>query len=312
MRVYSYVAHTQVANGRIVSVGNRSSNTPDAYIAEYCDGNMPLDTPTRHAWCPFCNKDVSARGFIVWRTHTGWSMFCHKCGVSRRFKRDGVASPSTLISRVNGIRSPLNRKGGSAYLPEDFVLDLPGAAKQWLRKYGVTDAEAKRYRFGYSERMNRLIMPVFKDGEVVYWQGRRLSGNRHEMKYLSMRGATKDSFFELITPGATNAVLVEDIVSAIVLRRAGYNAISLLGSYIGDAAASRLKSLGLTSVCVWLDPDKRKESVKFARKLSGLGFSATCLVTPTKDPKDYSITQIRAHLSKGGFPHEEDRQIHMG
>lgn len=276
------------------------SRTP-TYVAEYCDISLPLDTATRHSWCPFCHKDVSARGFIVWRTHTGWSMFCHKCGVSRRFRQDGVASPSALISRVNGIRSPLATKGGTICLPADFVLDLPGVAKQWLRKYGVTDEEARRYRFGYSEYMNRLIMPVFNAGELVYWQGRRLSGNKHEQKYISMRGAKKNTFFNLSAPDAKEAVLVEDIVSAIVLRRSGYNAVALLGSYIGGATASYLQSIDCRRVCIWLDPDKRREAVKFARSLSGLGFSATCLVTPTKDPKDYSITQVRAHLSKGGF-----------
>ncbi len=275
----------------------------DPRLARYLDPNLPLDTPIRFDWCPFCNKTVSSRGFIVWRTGSGWSMYCHKCGTSRRYKRDGVASPSTIISRVNGLVSVPKRKVGTAYLPEDFDTTLPGVAKQWLRKYGVTDDECKRYRFGYSERMNRLIMPVFKDGEVIYWQGRRLSGNKHEKKYISMRGTTKESFFELTTPGEDCAVLVEDIVSAIVVRRAGYNAVSLLGSYIGDSVATRLTAIGIKRVVVWLDPDKRKEAVRFARKLSGLGFSATCLVTPTKDPKDYSITQVRSHLSKGGFIH---------
>jgi hypothetical protein len=231
-------------------------------------------------------------------------MYCHSCHKSVRIKQDGVASPSALISRVNGIRSPSVKKAGTMCLPADFELEIPGIAKQWLRKYGVTDEEIKRYRFGYSAWMNRLIMPVFNDGKLVYWQGRRLSGNRHEEKYISMRGATKDSFFDLSLPNAKEAVLVEDIVSAIVLRRAGYNAISLLGSYIGDSVSSYLTKHAISRVCIWLDPDKRKEGVRFARRLSGLGFSATCLVTPTKDPKDYSITQVRAHLSKGGFNHD--------
>lgn len=284
---------------------HKRAATTDHDLSVYCDPALPLDSPCRHDFCPFCRRLVKSRGFIVWRISHGWRMYCHRCGASRVIKHVGVASPSTLISRVNGLLSAVKPKSRVMYLPEDFDTSyLPFTAKAWLRKYGVTDDEIKRYRFGYSERMNRLIMPVFNGGELVYWQGRRLSGNKEEPKYISMKSTAGSAFFNLATEGATDVVIVEDVVSAVVLRRAGYNAIALLGSYIGDRVAGYLSTLQYQSVVVWLDPDKRKESVKFARMLSGLGFSATCLVTPTKDPKDYSITQVRNHLSKGGFQHE--------
>lgn len=278
-----------------------------ADLSDYCDTSAPLDSPQRHDFCPFCKRLVKARGFIVWRISHGWRMYCHRCGASRVIKKEGVASPSTLISRVNGLLSAVKPKSRVVYLPEDFDTSyLPFTAKTWLRKYGVTDDEIKRYRFGYSERMNRLVMPVFNGGELVYWQGRRLSGNKDEPKYLSMKSTTGYAFFELVTKGATDVVLVEDVVSAVVLRRAGYDCIALLGSFVGDKVFKRLQELELQNICVWLDPDKRAEATRFARRMSGLGFSATCLVTPTKDPKDYSITQIRNHLSKGGFHHHGD------
>lgn len=276
-----------------------------AELSSYCDPSIPLDTPTRHDFCPFCHHRVSANGFIVWRTNYGWRLYCHRCGTSRHVNNDRVSSPSALISRVNGLLSAVKPKSRVIYLPEDFTLEIPFSGRAWLRKYGVTDDEIKRYRFGYSERMNRLIMPVFNDGELVFWQARRLSGNKEEPKYISMKSTVGGAFFNLSSPGAKEVVLVEDVVSAIVLRRAGYNSTALLGSYIGDRVAAYLANSGVKQVCVWLDPDKRRDSVRFSRALSWLGFSATCLVTPTKDPKDYSITQIRAHLAKGGFRHEQ-------
>jgi DNA primase len=187
------------------------------------------------------------------------------------------------------------------YLPEDFELLVPFTAKIWLRKYGVTDAEIKKYRFGYSERMNRLILPVFNGEELVYWQGRSLAPSKFAPKYLSMKSNSGSQFFDLCKKGSKDVVLVEDIISAIVLRRAGYNAIALLGSYIGEKITSYLHKSKIKRVCIWLDPDKRKDAVAFAKRLRGIGFDATCLVTPTKDPKDYNVTQVRAHLTKGGF-----------
>ena len=286
-------------------------NAGDLYqpvdLSEYCDPALPLDSPQRFEWCPFCRRAVKARGFIVWRISFGWRVYCHRCGASKVVKSTGVASPSAIISRVNGLRSVVKPKSKVVYLPEDFdTTFLPFTAKAWLRKYGVTDEEIKRYRLGYSERMNRLILPVFNGGELVYWQGRRLSGNKEEPKYISMKSTSGSAFFNLCKPDAKEVVLVEDVVSAICVRRAGFNSIALLGSYVGDRLAAHLVALKIHRVLVWLDPDKRREAVRFARRLSGMGFSATCLVTPVEDPKDYSITQIRNHLSKGGFVYEEN------
>lgn len=281
-----------------------------AELVEFLDSTLEQGAVKRHGYCPFCRKTVKRDGFIVFRTWNGWRVYCHGCGTSRAFKQNGVASPSALISRVNGLLAASSRKVGSIYLPEDFDVEIPNIAKAWLRKYGVTDAEISRYRFGYSERMNRLILPVFNGEDLVYWQGRKLD-NGPGPKYISMKTKDGGKFFELVssvnTKEQTPVVLVEDIVSAICVRRAGFNAIALLGSYIGDKISARLHELGVKQVCVWLDPDKRTEAVRFARKLSGLGLSAVALVTPTKDPKDYNVTQIKQHLAKGGMlPYVED------
>ena len=278
-------------------------------LSEYCDPTMELDTPVRHDWCPFCGKLIKSAGFIVWRTTTGFKLYCHRCNTAKTISRPGVASPSTIISRVNASRTHGSRPGKVIYLPEDFEAFIPGFAKKWLHKYGVTDEEVTRYGFGFSPRMNRLIMPVFKDEQLVFWQGRGFNLDKHTPKYISMKcSGTGGAFFELVKPNFKEVVLVEDIVSAICCARAGYSSISLLGSFVGDKIASRLHELEITKVCIWLDPDKRKEAVKYSRKLSSLGFSCTCLVTPTKDPKDYNVTQIRNHLGKGGFEHDDGTQ----
>lgn len=279
-----------------------------AELSEFLDPNLAVGDIKRYSFCPYCNKPVQRDGFISWRTDSGWRHYCHRCGTSRRIRQDGVAAPSALISRVNGIRSYGKTQGKQVYLPEDFELLVPSCAKIWLRKYGVTDDEIKRYRFGYSERMNRLILPVFNGEELVYWQGRSLAPSKYAPKYLSMKTNSGSQFFNLCAKGAKEVVLVEDIISAIVLRRAGYNAIALLGSYIGDKAISFLHKLKVKRVCVWLDPDKRKDAVAFAKRLNGLGFKAACLVTPTKDPKDYNVTQVRSHLVRGGFTYGLEAQ----
>lgn len=274
-------------------------------LAEFLDPTVPDGTLTRFGRCPYCKHTVGRLGFIVWRTYNGWRVYCHRCGTSRKIRQDGVAAPSALINRVNGIRSSFTNKDGSIYLPEDFEVGVPNVARTWLRKYGVTDEEISKYRFGYSDRMNRLIMPVFDGEQLVYWQGRKLD-NGPGPKYISMRTKAGSKFFELFNNKDDSAVLVEDIVSAICVRRAGFNSVALLGSYVGDRIAARLQKRGVHKVVVWLDPDKRTESVRFARKLSGLGFKAVALVTPTKDPKFFNVAQVRRHLSKGGLHYAEE------
>ncbi len=285
--------------------------------ADYCREDVAVGVPTRFEYCPFCNRKIKSNGLVVFRRNDGWTLYCHRCGATKFIRKYGVSSPSALLRAVNALPTHFNEETYSIYLPEDFDVNLPPSAKKWLIKYGVTEDEAKRYRFGYSAMMNRLILPVFNNEKLVFWQARRLSESDAGPKYISMRAKNNNCWFSLIPEGATEVVLVEDIISAIVLRRAGFNTLALLGSYVGQKKTGptsqksnrlikHLQKIGIKRICVWLDPDKRTEAVRFARRLTAFGFNASAITTATKDPKECTIAEIRKLLKLSGCKDAQD------
>jgi len=164
----------------------------------------------------------------------------------------------------------------------------------WLYKYGITDQDIKRYRFGFSEWYDRLIMPVFNDGKLVYWQGRNLGkSTKDSPKYTNVKSNRSSVYFQLLTYPGKPVVLVEDILSAIRVNNAGYNSVALLGTNIGTYLVKELQQLRPTLVLVWLDPDKRLDCVKYACRLTALGVPTQPVITCDRDPKEYSQQEIK-------------------
>jgi DNA primase len=183
-------------------------------------------------------------------------------------------------------------------LPFDFSrTDIPLAALTWLRKYGITDNEVAHFRFGYSPRLERLILPVFKSDGLVYWQGRYLGTDPDKPKYLNVRAKGRaDVFFTRNTCNTKNVVLVEDILSAIKVGRVT-GACALLGSHVPDSLLTFLSGRG--TIRVWLDRDKARVGIKAARRIAALtGRPCFPVITPL-DPKEYSEIKIEKLVGRG-------------
>lgn len=121
------------------------------------------------------------------------------------------------------------------------------------------------------------------------------------MRYFGDKGypkwITKGKIEEIIyTLGIKSAtlVLVEDIVSAIKVSQVE-QCSPLFGSVITMKRLVRLQPFYDTLI-IWLDYDKRKESIKFAEKARLLGFNVYNVVTE-KDPKDYNYKDITNYLN---------------
>jgi len=262
---------------------------------QYLDTSAPVDEAIRHDWCPF--HKASTTGFVVTRTKNGWLMYCHNCG-GKRFIPYKRLTPTQTLARIRQRGEAPERKVKRVSLPRDFSLDIPSAGLVWLAKYKVTDSERLRYRFGYSEVRDRLIMPVFKDGELVYWQGRNLGeATAKKPKYHNVRSDRKATWFKTYHDYPDKpVVLVEDILSALAIARAGYNGVSLLGCHVPDELMADLQDKPYPRVIVWLDPDKRKESLSAARRCAVYGLRATSILTATRDPKEYEIQDIQKFI----------------
>ncbi len=270
-------------------------------LTPYMDANAPLHTPRRFSDCPFCKERVSSKGFVVTRSESGFLMWCHKCH-TKRFIKNGVPSFRQCVKNLRDRKKlqPHECEASTAVtkvivLPEDYTTEIPNTGLAWLALYNVTPEEQARYRFGYSPSLDRLIIPVYtENGDLCFWQGRRLSSDSSRPKYLNISlGRTDIKFY--INNNSPTTVVVEDVLSALAVARAGYNSVSLLGSYVNDSIVEFLVRLG-TRCVVWLDPDKRRESLCVTKRLRGLGLQSVSLVLPDKDPKDYTPDEVRTYV----------------
>lgn len=252
---------------------------------EYSKPGMPPCTDKRER---LYLKEVPAG--TVW--------FCHDCGYGG-IKRNTNLTPAEVLRRVN--QSVIPSVSGSykqIKLPYDFDSKIPLEGKRWLYKYGITDEEIARYNFGYSGTNDRLILPVFEDEALVYYQARNLGAiTKSNPKYLNIRqSGAKNVFFKNYTqPDHKAVVIVEDILSAVKVGRVT-NAVSLLGSYIPDSFHSDVNDF--EEYIIWLDRDKIKSSLKYLLKLQSRFNKKVRIIMQDKDPKEYSVEKIKEILNE--------------
>ena len=153
-----------------------------------------------------------------------------------------------------------------------------------------------RLGFGYSESLERVIMPVYVDNnpnkELVWYQGRALLQGQ-KPKYVQPSKERDQIMFILDKPPKERIVVVEDILSAV---RVGAHvaASSLLGTKITTAQANRLAEY--KRVTLWLDSDRAgKRGANAIKKTLSLLTDVDMVVTE-EDPKKLSDEQIKEIL----------------
>lgn len=234
-----------------------------------------------HEPCPNCG---SRDNVGVWEDGHKW---CFGCGYYK--------SGTNGFKRATG---PLNEGGkGVVLLPEDIEPYYPFKCVQWVNNYELTENDLRSNQVVWSEAKKLLIFPYRSDpkGPLLAWQGRNF-GDVYSCKWFG-RGNLEDVFsFKGLRDN--KCVVVEDIISAIVLGKAGYYALPLFGSHLSDRRIIRLK-LMIDHLFVWLDRDKAKEAHSFAKRSTLLGLTAQSIITD-KDPKCYTKDSIKEFLQYEG------------
>lgn len=249
--------------------------------------------------CPHCG-DTRERLYTK-AVRDGSVQYCHNCQYRGFIRGDKQASPKSVLERAEILFKTYKTGETIGYakhiqLPHDFTLDLPDKALAWLYKYQITDEEIRQFRFGWSQRLKRLILPVYRDDQLVYYQGRTFDPiTKINPKYLNIRqSGAKNVYFLCSSSNIHNnsIVMVEDILSAIKVGRQ-FNSIALLGSYLPDSMLPVFKKYN--KVFIWLDADKYKESIKMMQKLGARGTPTRVISTP-KDPKENSDEYINHRI----------------
>jgi len=100
----------------------------------------------------------------------------------------------------------------------------------------------------------RLILPVFRDGKLVFWQARDALGRENVGKYLSPRGASSGNCVFNLERSATydETIICEGWFSAL---RTGPDAVATFTCNLTETQVQLMKLAGVTRVCLCYDPD---------------------------------------------------------
>ncbi len=103
---------------------------------------------------------------VVTRTLEGWKWFCHRCPEKgMKFTRE--LSPSEWLKFKAAPAEKSQTFVKNMELPPDLTYTLPATGLAWLYLAGLSDADIKRYKLGYSPSLQRVILPVYDKGDKL-------------------------------------------------------------------------------------------------------------------------------------------------
>jgi 5S rRNA maturation endonuclease (ribonuclease M5) len=179
-------------------------------------------------------------------------------------------------------------------LPSDFTTEIPLEGRLWLYSGGISPTVWSKLGFGYSKHWERVVMPVYNNGELVWFQARAILKGQ-KPKYIQPSQDRSNIMFKMLKKSKERVVVVEDILSAIRVGK-HENAVSLLGTKITTEQAAELSKYN--KVTLWLDNDKAGRKGAYAiKKALSLVTDVDNIVTD-EDPKRLSDKQIKELLWK--------------
>lgn len=223
----------------------------------------------------------------------GYSAYCWRCGESGWIPHP-TPSLAERVARLNRERDDDIKARAVLDLPAPRVSnpqEWPAPARVWLYKAGMSNDDIEALGFYWNPRLGRVVMPLYVEGRLVYWQARGFNVSR--AKYINPDVA-KDHLVAAFGTGSV-LVLTEDILSAYKVGKVT-TAWSIMGTSASDAVLNKIVADG-RSVVICLDPDAagRRGASKIRKALVLLGVDVRILHM-RKDPKLLPIKEIADEL----------------
>jgi len=226
---------------------------------------------------PCCGADATS---YVSQDHKGIRMGpCFRCG-DKRYIPHGPRSVAEVLAARKALEETVELRS----IPKRCIKlsdpETPSQAVLWVLQSGLSPETAEdTYGIRYDPKTRRVCIPI-PDGFLA----RAVHGERP--KYIKA-GASRTEMYKLITEEGKPVVLVEDILSAIAVNRAGYNSIAALGTAITPTIAADLGTHPVT------DADKAGDQawVKLRRRM-GLYPCELHRVRTELDPKNIHTAGI--------------------
>lgn len=216
----------------------------------------------------WCCHDASTR---ISHRDKGVSLHCFRCGTTD-WEPHGVRSVAEILAARaanEGLRTARS-------IPDRAVPIRDGAREGivWLLRGGVTPEQADDLGFRYDPLTRRVLIPI--TGGFI---GRSVFNERP--KYIMSAPGT---VLYWTGEGRTVAV-VEDILSALAVERAGYAAVAILGTSLDGAQAGDIATRS-DLLIGWFDGDAAGDKAwALLRKKMALHPTKLTRIRTDKDPK---------------------------
>ena len=225
---------------------------------------------------------------------------CFKC----KHVETALPPPMTPQERLALRRAAEQFEAQEPSLPDDFTTDIPIQGLLWLSKGGLHLDDIKRYGFGWSQTMQRVIMPVVgSGGELEAVQARRVDPSGYGPKYLGqvwsgprpVWSSENTGFSDPVRLGsrAGQLVLTEDVLSAARVGKV-CTAWSLLGTSLLPAVIDKIDRSPFTDIAIWMDDDDAGINArrKMLRQLGAVGIEARAIISD-RDPKHHTLQEMK-------------------
>lgn len=260
---------------------------------------LPLAKQLRPGEKRRVSHDCAAdRSMIVNAGEQGWSAHCFRCGSG--FVPYPAPSLEEQLSRLRVQQQADEQARQSIALPSGANYEVetwPMNCKVWLYKSGFTVPEIKGHGWYYSQALDRVILPVWKNGSAIFWQGRNCT-DKLRPKYL----APSVDRSRIAWHGGAGPVLAltEDILSAAKVSR-HTEARSIMGTKLPGPLLADIVVTG-KPVLVWLDPDLagKAGAATIANVLRSVGCKVA-IAQSQRDPKLHCNKEIQDVLSAADF-----------
>lgn len=232
----------------------------------------------------------SGKTLVLNHNNKYYSAHCYRCDYSPY--HDKGKQTLADLARIKALNEAALADNLPLELPADFTLEIPLHGRLWLYSGGLTPSDWGELGFGYSAELDRVVMPIYKDNKLIWYQCRALLEGQ-KPKYIQPSKDRHEIMFIKHTESKERIVVVEDILSTVRVSKHIASA-SLLGTKITTAQANELAQY--KRVTLWLDNDRagRKGAYKIKKALSLL--TNVDSVVTEEDPKKLDDETIKELL----------------
>jgi len=247
---------------------------------------LPLNNQLKicHEGCP-AGTDRKKRLYVK-NNGEGVLMYCHHCG-SKGFLRtsDKLRRVDELFSTDVVTHTTTDSSAVDLWHSADTdMADWPVEARLWWYSYELDQVDALVYGAKWSDAAGRLLLRATPN----IYQGRAFGAATP--KYLTWKNAWDVVLFQQSASNQPRVIIVEDLVSAYKLHKAGCDVVCLLGTKASEQDINAIARYD--KALIWLDSDTAGimgSGVLYAR----LSAIIKCENFTKQQPKELPISYLR-------------------